>query len=152
MKRNSLILIIVGSIPVIIFLIIIYFAFKLPTPMKVYEFDMPKSELQYLTKKFKEENLDKYSLKDLDYNLDGNYRKEVIKIGQNEYIYVVYDFEEIQLLGWVDPETRVETSKPEDLYTHPQEVALFEKEVIDKIQKPFPKKRKWSFLNYFPKI
>lgn len=135
MKKNSLILIGVGIVPVVIFLIVIYFWFRLPTPMKVYEFDMPKPELLYRCEKFKKENLDRYSIKDLNYTLDGYYAKEDIELGQNIYIYVVYDFKEIQLLGWVDPESRVETSKPEDLDTHPQEVALFEREVIDKIRK-----------------
>ena len=147
-KTIILFLKIVGSF-LIFYLILIYFWFKLPTPMKVYEFNMSKSELLIRCEKFKEENLDKYDIKDLNYTLDGNYAKEEIKIGHNEYIYVVHNFEEIQLLGWYNPEDRVEITGPENLDTHPEEVALFEKEVIDKIQKPFPKKRKWSILNYF---
>ena len=147
-KTIILFLKILGSF-LIFYLILIYFWFKLPTPMKVYEFDVSKLELLNQTQKFKKDNLDKYPLKNLDYNLDGNYWKEVIKLGQNNYIYVVHNFEEIQLLGWYNPEDRVEITGPENLDTHPEEVALFEKEVIDKIQKPFPKKRKWSILNYF---
>ena len=147
-KTIILFLKVVGSF-LIFYLILIYFWFKEPTPMKVYEFDVSKLELIKQTQKFKKDNLDKYRHKELNYHVDDHYVKEEIKIGQNVYIYVVHNFEEIQLLGWVDPESRVETTKPEDLNRHPQQVALFEKEVIDKIKKPFPKKRKWSILNYF---
>ena len=135
MKKNIFIILGVLSIPVIIYLVVIYFWFKTPTPMKVYEFDVPKSELQYRTRKYKEINLEKYSIKETNYDISDHYRKEEIEIEQNTYIYVVYDFEKIQLLGWYDTQDGYETTDPDNLYTHPQEVALFEKEVIDKIRK-----------------
>ena len=134
MKKNIFIIVGVLSIPVIIYVVVIYFWFKTPTPMKVYEFDVTESEMLFKTEKFKEMNLYKYPLKELNYQLDDSYIKEVIEIGENTYIYVVYDFEEIQLLGWYDID-RYETTGPDNLYSHPQEVALFEKEVIDKIRK-----------------
>ena len=135
MKKNIFIILGVLSIPVIIYLVVIYFWFKTPTPMKVYEFDVPKSEILYQTEKFKEMNIYKYPHKELNYQLDESYIKEVIEIGQNTYIYVVYDFEKIQLLGWHDSQDGYETTDPDNLYSHPQEVALFEKEVIEKIRK-----------------
>lgn len=135
MKKYILILLgLVGAL-LMIYLVVIYFWFKAPTPMKVYGFDIPKSEMLYQTEKFKEMNIDRYPLKELNYQLDENYIKEVIEIGQNTYIYVVYHFEEIQLLGWYDTKSGIETTGPDNLYTHPQEVALFEKEVINKIRK-----------------
>lgn len=135
MKKNILIILGVLLIPVIIYIVVIYFWFKTPTPMKVYEFNVSKSEMLYQTEQFKEINLIKYSLKELNYQLDQHYIKEQIEIGRNTYIYVVYDLEEIQLLGWYDTQDGTETTDPDDLYTHPKEVALFEREVIDIIRK-----------------